>query len=366
MFFDAERILAVRQMILADDLMGRKAALAKLLPMQRGDFHRIFRIMAGLPVTIRLLDPPLHEFIPHTDEEIAQVAKAAGSEPAKLRARALALAESNPMLGHRGCRLGITYPEIYEMQARAILEAALDAENESGKAVELEIMIPLICFKSELDFLRDRIAAVADAIKDECGKAPAYMIGTMIELPRAALMAKQIAETAEFFSFGTNDLTQTTLGVSRDDAGSFLSDYLARGLIERDPSFRSIAKAWANSFASRLSADAAHGPRSNSEFAASMAAIPTRFVSAMTRDWTTSRVRRFGFPWRVLRRPKRRSKMFVKKIETDLTLTDYRYTDEIPNVTQRHESGWSWVDTPLETLLATYSELGPQSCLRRI
>jgi pyruvate, orthophosphate dikinase len=235
MFFDAERILAVRQMILADDLVGRKAALAKLLPMQRGDFHRIFRIMAGLPVTIRLLDPPLHEFIPHTDEEIAQVAKAAGSEPAKLRARALALAESNPMLGHRGCRLGITYPEIYEMQARAILEAALDAENESGKAVELEIMIPLICFKSELDFLKNRIACVADAVAAECGKAPAYMIGTMIELPRAALMAKQIAETAEFFSFGTNDLTQTTLGVSRDDAGSFLSDYLARGLIERDP-----------------------------------------------------------------------------------------------------------------------------------
>jgi pyruvate,orthophosphate dikinase len=235
MFFDAERILAVRQMILADDLAGRKAALAKLLPMQRGDFHRIFRIMAGLPVTIRLLDPPLHEFIPHTDEEIAAVAKAAGSEPAKLRARALALAESNPMLGHRGCRLGITYPEIYEMQARAILEAALDAENESGTAVQLEIMIPLISFKSELDFLKDRIAAVADDVKAERGKAPAYLIGTMIELPRAALMAKQIAETAEFFSFGTNDLTQTTLGVSRDDAGSFLSEYLARGLIERDP-----------------------------------------------------------------------------------------------------------------------------------
>ncbi|HEY4265135.1 MAG TPA: pyruvate, phosphate dikinase [Micropepsaceae bacterium] len=235
MFFDAERILAVRQMILADDLAGRKAALAKLLPMQRGDFHKIFRLMAGLPVTIRLLDPPLHEFIPHSDEEIAEVAKAAGSEPAKLRARAMALAESNPMLGHRGCRLGITYPEIYEMQARAILEAALDAENENGKPVELEIMIPLVSFKSELDYLKERIEAVAQAIKTECGKAPSYMIGTMIELPRAALMAKQIAETAEFFSFGTNDLTQTALGVSRDDAGSFLSEYLARGFIERDP-----------------------------------------------------------------------------------------------------------------------------------
>ena len=235
MFFDAERILAVRQMILADDVEGRKAALAKLLPMQRGDFHKIFRIMAGLPVTIRLLDPPLHEFIPHSDEEIAEVAKAAGSEPAKLRARAMALAETNPMLGHRGCRLGITYPEIYEMQARAILEAALDAQEESGKAIELEIMIPLIVFKSELDFLRDRIAAVADAVTAERGKRPPYMIGTMIELPRAALMAGKIAETAEFFSFGTNDLTQTALGVSRDDAGSFLSEYLARGFIERDP-----------------------------------------------------------------------------------------------------------------------------------
>jgi pyruvate,orthophosphate dikinase len=235
MFFDAERILAVRQMILADDTAGRKAALAKLLPMQRGDFHKIFRIMAGLPVTIRLLDPPLHEFIPHTDEEIREVAAACGTDPAKLRARAISLAEANPMLGHRGCRLGITYPEIYEMQARAILEAALDAEKENGKKVALEIMIPLIGFKSELDFLRDRIAAVAEEVKGERGHVPAYMIGTMIELPRAALRAGEIAETAEFFSFGTNDLTQTCLGVSRDDAGSFLSEYLAKGLISRDP-----------------------------------------------------------------------------------------------------------------------------------
>jgi pyruvate,orthophosphate dikinase len=235
MFFDGERILAVRQMILADDVAGRKAALDKLLPMQRGDFHDIFRIMAGLPVTIRLLDPPLHEFIPHTDEEIAEVAKAAGADPMRLRSRAIALSETNPMLGHRGCRLGITYPEIYEMQARAILEAALDAEAESGKPVQLEIMIPLVGFKSELDFLKERIASVAEAVKQNRGKAPSYMIGTMIELPRAALMAKEIAESAEFFSFGTNDLTQTTLGVSRDDAGSFLSEYLARGLIDRDP-----------------------------------------------------------------------------------------------------------------------------------
>jgi pyruvate,orthophosphate dikinase len=235
MFFDLKRIVAVREMILADDTAGREAALAKLLPMQRGDFHEIFKIMAGLPVTIRLLDPPLHEFIPHSDEEIAEVARAAGADPAKLKSRAIALAEANPMLGHRGCRLGITYPEIYEMQARAILEASLDVEGETGKPVELEIMVPLIGFLSELDFLKARIEAVAEKIAAERGKRPHYMIGTMIELPRAALMAGEIAKSAEFFSFGTNDLTQTTLGVSRDDAASFLGEYLTKGLIERDP-----------------------------------------------------------------------------------------------------------------------------------
>ena len=235
MFFDAERIVAVREMILADDEKGRRAALAKLLPMQRGDFKEIFRIMAGLPVTIRLLDPPLHEFLPHGEDEIAEVARAAGADPAKLRVRAIALREANPMLGHRGCRLGITYPEIYEMQARAILEAALEAEAEIGHGVELEIMIPLVGFKSEFDFLKPRIAAVAGAVAKEKGKAPSYLIGTMIELPRAALMAGAIAETAEFFSFGTNDLTQTTLGVSRDDAGSFLTEYQIKGLIPADP-----------------------------------------------------------------------------------------------------------------------------------
>jgi pyruvate, orthophosphate dikinase len=235
MFFDLKRIIAVREMILADDTAGREAALAKLLPMQRGDFHEIFKLMDGLPVTIRLLDPPLHEFIPHSDEEIAEVAKAAGADPAKLKSRAIALAEANPMLGHRGCRLGITYPEIYEMQARAILEASLDVQAETGKPVELEIMVPLIGFLSEFDFLKARIEAVADKIKAERGKRPKYMIGTMIELPRAALMAGEIAKSAEFFSFGTNDLTQTALGVSRDDAASFLSEYLTKGLIERDP-----------------------------------------------------------------------------------------------------------------------------------
>ena len=235
MFFEADRIIAVRQMILADAEAERKAALDKLLPMQRSDFVAIFKEMAGLPVTIRLLDPPLHEFLPHKEGEFEEVARAAGTNVRKLRARAIALHEANPMLGHRGCRLGITYPEIYEMQARAILEAALAVEEQGGAPVQLEIMIPLVGFKSELDILAARIAAVADAIKNERGKAPDYLIGTMIELPRAALRAGEIAETAQFFSFGTNDLTQTTIGISRDDAGMFLGEYLSKGVIARDP-----------------------------------------------------------------------------------------------------------------------------------
>jgi pyruvate,orthophosphate dikinase len=235
MFFEADRIIAVRQMILADAEADRRAALSKLLPMQRGDFEGIFRAMEGLPVTIRLLDPPLHEFLPKDDAEITEVARAAGSDPAKLRARAIALHESNPMLGHRGVRLGITYPEIYEMQVRAILEAALNVEADGGKPVQLEIMVPLVGFKSELDRIKDRIDAVAAAVKSERGKLPDYLVGTMIELPRAALRAAEIAQTAEFFSFGTNDLTQTTIGISRDDAGMFLTDYLNKGMIARDP-----------------------------------------------------------------------------------------------------------------------------------
>jgi pyruvate,orthophosphate dikinase len=235
MFFDNDRIVAVRQMILADAESERKAALAKLLPMQRQDFEGIFKAMAGLPVTIRLLDPPLHEFLPQKDEDIAQVAQAAGGDPAKLRARAIALHESNPMLGHRGVRLGITYPEIYEMQARAIFEAAMNVEAQGGKAVQLEIMIPLVAWKEELDRVKVRIDGVAAQLKAERGKAPSYMVGTMIELPRAALRAAEIAKTAEFFSFGTNDLTQTTIGISRDDAGMFLTDYLNKGVITRDP-----------------------------------------------------------------------------------------------------------------------------------
>jgi pyruvate,orthophosphate dikinase len=235
MFFDEDRIVAVRQMILADAEADRKAALAKLLPMQRHDFEGIFKAMEGLPVTIRLLDPPLHEFLPQKDEEVVEVARAAGGDPAKLRARAIALHESNPMLGHRGVRLGITYPEIYEMQARAILEAALNVEAQGGKPVQLEIMVPLVGFKTELDRMKERIALVAAAVRAERGKVPNYLVGTMIELPRAALRAAEIAESAEFFSFGTNDLTQTTIGISRDDAGMFLTDYLNKGVIARDP-----------------------------------------------------------------------------------------------------------------------------------
>ncbi len=235
MFFDEHRIVAVRQMILADAESERRAALAKLLPMQRHDFEEIFKVMEGLPVTIRLLDPPLHEFLPQDDEEIAAVARVAGGDLAKLRARAIALHESNPMLGHRGVRLGITYPEVYEMQARAIMEAALNVEAAGGTPVQLEIMIPLVAWKQELDRMKERIDAVAAAIKAERGRAPVYLVGTMIELPRAALRAAEIAQTAEFFSFGTNDLTQTTIGISRDDAGMFLTDYLNKGVILRDP-----------------------------------------------------------------------------------------------------------------------------------
>ncbi|HEX3432308.1 MAG TPA: pyruvate, phosphate dikinase [Rhizomicrobium sp.] len=235
MFFEADRIVAVRRMILADARQERDRALAELLPMQRGDFRAIFAAMQGLPVTIRLLDPPLHEFLPQDDDEIADVARAAGADPAKLRQRAMGLHEVNPMLGHRGCRLGISFPEIYEMQVRAILEAALEIEQEGGRPVELEIMIPLVGFASELAFLKSRIVAVAEDVRQERGRVPSYIVGTMIELPRAALKADEIAEVAEFFSFGTNDLTQTTLGMSRDDAGTFLSEYLAKGLVARDP-----------------------------------------------------------------------------------------------------------------------------------
>ena len=235
MFFDADRIVAVREMIVANDEAGRRAALGKILPMQRDDFAEIFRIMAGLPVTIRLLDPPLHEFLPHTEEEVSHVAAAAGVDEATLRHRVNQLRESNPMLGHRGCRLGITYPEIYEMQARAIFEAALDVGAELNQTIEPEVMLPLIATRKEFDILREKVDGVADQLAEERGQRPAYLVGTMIELPRAALRAGEIAESAEFFSFGTNDLTQTTFGISRDDAASFLDDYIRHEIFAGDP-----------------------------------------------------------------------------------------------------------------------------------
>ena len=231
MFFEASRITAVRQMILAEDEAGRRVALARLLPEQRADFKGIFEVMAGLPVTIRLLDPPLHEFLPTEESDFADVAAAAGVGIGTLKRRASELHEFNPMLGHRGCRLGVTYPEIYEMQARAIFEAACDLEVSPIP----EVMVPLVATKRELELMKDVIDRTAEAVFAERGKRIDYLVGTMIELPRAALLAGQIAERAEFFSFGTNDLTQTTLGVSRDDAGRFLGAYVDKGIYETDP-----------------------------------------------------------------------------------------------------------------------------------
>ncbi|MSP43738.1 MAG: pyruvate, phosphate dikinase [Alphaproteobacteria bacterium] len=235
MFFNADRIIAVREMILASDEAGRRAALAKILPMQRNDFTELFEIMAGLPVTIRLLDPPLHEFLPNSEIEFAQVAAALKCDVDRVHARAQELEESNPMLGHRGARLGISYPEIYEMQARAIFEAAIAAGKLSGSPVHPEIMVPLIATRKELSLLKERIVATAEQVEKENGAKLTYQIGTMIELPRAALRAGEIALEAEFFSFGTNDLTQTTYGISRDDSGGFLKDYLKAGIFMEDP-----------------------------------------------------------------------------------------------------------------------------------
>jgi pyruvate,orthophosphate dikinase len=235
MFFDEDRIRAVREMILADDEKARRAAIAKLLPMQRADFVELFEIMAGLPVTIRLLDPPLHEFLPHGEEEIAEVAAAMGTDPQRLANRARELQEFNPMLGFRGCRIAIAYPEIAEMQARAIFEAAVEAGKRTKEPVVPEIMVPLIATKAELDLVKGSIDAAAQAVARETGIAVDYQVGTMIELPRAALLAREIAETAEFFSFGTNDLTQTTFGISRDDAASFIPIYTAKRILPADP-----------------------------------------------------------------------------------------------------------------------------------
>ena len=235
MFFEEDRILAMREMILAGTEEGRRKALDKLLPMQKADFEELFEIMAGLPVTIRLLDPPLHEFLPKSEEEIALVAEAMGVTPDALRERASALFEFNPMLGHRGCRLAISYPEVTEMQARAIFEAAVSAGRRSGSKVIPEIMVPLVSLKTELDFVKARVDAAAAEVRKETGVDIEYSVGTMIELPRAAIRAGNIAHSAQFFSFGTNDLTQTTFGISRDDAAQFLATYEAKGIVERDP-----------------------------------------------------------------------------------------------------------------------------------
>ena len=235
MFFDPERIGAVRQMIMASNEDGRRAALARLLPFQRDDFEKLFHIMGDLPVTIRLLDPPLHEFLPHGDAELAEVARATGENVEAMRRRAAELAEANPMLGHRGCRLGVTYPEIYEMQARAIFEGALAVAKATGRAPVPEIMIPLVGVKKELEITRAQIDKVAAEVFNGSGKHINYTVGTMIELPRAAIIADKIAEIADFFSFGTNDLTQTVFGLSRDDAGKFLPQDVEQGILPKDP-----------------------------------------------------------------------------------------------------------------------------------
>src|SRR5947209_4054708 len=235
MFFEGDRIVAVRELILADDEKGRRAALSKLLPIQRGDFADLFEIMSGLPVTIRLLDPPLHEFLPHSDDEIAEVAKAMGADADKLKRRAQELHEFNPMLGFRGCRIAIAFPEVAEMQARAIFEGAVAASKKTGKTVTAEVMVPLVFTRAEFDLIKARIDAMHAAVEKETETEVPYQVGTMIELPRACLRAAEIAETAEFFSFGTNDLTQTALGISRDDAASFLGSYTTKGILAFDP-----------------------------------------------------------------------------------------------------------------------------------
>ena len=235
MFFDPSRIGVVRQMIMAVDEAGRRTALARLLPFQREDFRQLFTIMAPLPVTIRLLDPPLHEFLPHADSEMEEVAQAIGTDLGAIRRRVAELSEANPMLGHRGCRLGISYPEIYEMQARAIFEGALQVAQETGHAPHPEIMIPLVATRKELEITRAQVDKIAAEVFAETGKTIEYSVGTMIELPRAALVADKIAEVADFFSFGTNDLTQTVFGLSRDDAGKFLPRYVEMGILPKDP-----------------------------------------------------------------------------------------------------------------------------------
>jgi pyruvate,orthophosphate dikinase len=235
MFFEADRIAAVREMILADTVEERKKALAKILPMQKGDFIGIFREMKGLPVTIRLLDPPLHEFLPQEAKDIEALAQTMGVSAQTLKNKVEHLHEFNPMLGHRGCRLGVTFPEIYDLQVQAIMEAACELTKNEGFTLVPEIMIPLVSVVAELKMLRENTVKICEEVLQRYGVKVNYLIGTMIELPRAALTADKIAVEAEFFSFGTNDLTQTTFGLSRDDAGKFLPLYVEAGLLPEDP-----------------------------------------------------------------------------------------------------------------------------------
>ena len=238
MFFDADRIGPMREMILSEDEASRRKALAKLLPMQRGDFEGIFEAMGPRPVTIRLLDPPLHEFLPQKEEDIAALAAEMGTTAALLKNKVDSLHEFNPMMGHRGCRLAVSYPEIAEMQARAIIEAAVNVQKKTGQPIIPEIMIPLVGDINEMKFVKEIIVSTAEKVFAECGVTLKYLVGTMIEIPRAALTADEIATEAEFFSFGTNDLTQMTFGFSRDDAGKFLDDYYSRKIYESDPFVR--------------------------------------------------------------------------------------------------------------------------------
>ena len=235
MFFDEDRILSVREMILSKTIEDRNKALAKLLPHQKKDFTKIFEIMSGLPVTVRLLDPPLHEFLPKNDKEISDLSNVSGLHINEIKSRTEELHEHNPMLGHRGCRLGISFPEIYEMQCRAIFEALIDCKKRKLKSTMPEIMIPLVSTEAEIKIMKDLVIRVAKKVQDEHNTKVSFLVGTMIELPRAAIKAKDIAKHAEFFSFGTNDLTQTTFGISRDDSGKFLNDYIENKIFDIDP-----------------------------------------------------------------------------------------------------------------------------------
>ena len=235
MFFEADRIMKIRKMILSDSVEAREEALNELIPFQKGDFKAMYKALEGRPMTVRYLDPPLHEFVPHTEEEQAELAKNMGLTLAEVKAKVDELHEFNPMMGHRGCRLAVTYPEIAKMQTRAVMEAAIEVKEETGIDIVPEIMIPLVGEKKELKFVKDVVVEVAEQVKKEKGSDMQYHIGTMIEIPRAALTADAIAEEAEFFSFGTNDLTQMTFGFSRDDAGKFLDSYYKAKIYESDP-----------------------------------------------------------------------------------------------------------------------------------